>query len=157
MIFEIISLRNDLTPVTKALEELLYTLICRLTSAKTLCYKSMPKNGLGVEPTCTRIAHQHRCAIRDSIIMPNEHQKRGYAWILLLAFVTMLVLPSSYAEAKRKPRNVIRIKDAVKIVGKIQKPQAFYVLHRAPLNYQGLQLKANFLKKVIQAVKKAPF
>lgn len=89
--------------------------------------------------------------------MPKQHQKHGRTWAMLLVFVVMLVLPLSYAEAQKKRRNVIRIKDAVKIVGKIQKPQAFYVLHRAPLNYQGLQLKANFLKKVIQAVKKAPF
>ena len=89
--------------------------------------------------------------------MQKHHQKRGLNLILLLVFSFALAMPISYANAQKNRRNVIRIKDAVKIVGKIQKPQAFYVLHRAPLNYQGLKLKANFLTKVIQAVKKAPF
>lgn len=81
----------------------------------------------------------------------------GFLGVALFVALFVLVFPMSTAHAQKKPRNIIRITEAVKIVGKIQKPQAFYVLHRAPLNYQGLQLKENFLKKVIQSVKKAPF
>ncbi|TNE44782.1 MAG: hypothetical protein EP343_29420 [Deltaproteobacteria bacterium] len=88
--------------------------------------------------------------------MPRLNRKRVRIVSLLLACFFLVALPMSHPQAQKK-RNVIRIKEAVKIVGKIQKPQAFYVLHRAPLNYQGLKLKANFLKKVIQAVKKSPF
>lgn len=88
--------------------------------------------------------------------MPHLNRKRVRILSLLLACLFLVAMPMTHVQAQKK-RNVIRIKEAVKIVGKIQKPQAFYVLHRAPLNYQGLKLKANFLKKVIQAVKKSPF
>lgn len=60
------------------------------------------------------------------------------------------------AHAQRKRGTVIRLSD-FKIVGRIQKPQAFYVLHRAPLNYKSLNFKESFVKKVINAVKKSPF
>jgi hypothetical protein len=79
---------------------------------------------------------------------------------LLLAALCLSVfaaLPSN-AEAQRAGSRgrVIRLTD-VKIVGRIQKPQAFYVLNRAPLNYEGFQQKESFVNKVINAVKKAPF
>ena len=87
--------------------------------------------------------------------MSQKAKRKSGLRIIIIVFF-LLVFPLSNTHA-RKRRNVIRIKDVVKIVGKIQKPQAFYVLHRAPLNYKSLALKENFLKKVIQAVKKAPF
>ncbi len=58
--------------------------------------------------------------------------------------------------AKKTRGAVIRLND-FKIVGRIQKPQAFYVLSRSPLNYKSLKFKEDFVKKVIESVKKAPF
>lgn len=76
---------------------------------------------------------------------------------LVLALCLSSILPSSsYAQARRTTGAVIRLQD-FKIVGRIQKPQAFYVLHRAPLNYESLEVKESFVKKVIQAVRKNPF
>lgn len=85
--------------------------------------------------------------------------KRTYG-ILTFAFAGLLLagvlaFPPE-ASAQKKRGAVIRLKD-FKIVGRIQKPQAFYVLHRAPLNYKSLKFKESFVKKVINAVKKAPF
>lgn len=99
--------------------------------------------------TCT---HKHHRFLGYDLI-----QSVGFAAVMVAFVILVLGWSASPVHAQKKPRNIIRITEAVKIVGKIQKPQAFYVLHRAPLNYQGLQLKENFLKKVIQAVKKAPF
>ena len=77
----------------------------------------------------------------------------GIVSVGLFLFVGSSVI-SSTAHAKKD--GVIRI-GPVKIEGKIQKPQAFYVLGRAPLNYKNLNLKTSFLDKVVMAVKKAPF
>ena len=51
---------------------------------------------------------------------------------------------------------MIRIEET-RIEGRIQKPQAFYILQRSNLNFEGLQLKNSFVPKIIQSVEKAPF
>ena len=64
---------------------------------------------------------------------------------------------TSLAEAqRRRPRRVIRIAET-RIEGRIQKPQAFYILQRSNLNFEGLELKNSFVPKIIQSVEKAPF
>lgn len=84
-------------------------------------------------------------------------RKQIFFLLVCSVLLAAMSLPSSgYAQAKRTAGAVIRLQD-FKIVGRIQKPQAFYVLHRAPLNYESLEVKESFVKKVIQAVKKNPF
>lgn len=75
---------------------------------------------------------------------------------LVMVIGVTITLGSGLFEEARAQSKVIKIGD-IKIEGRIQKPQAFYVLSRAPLNYKNLDLKESFIKKVIQAVKKAPF
>lgn len=56
---------------------------------------------------------------------------------------------------KRKPK-VIRLEE-LKIEGRIQKPQAFYLLQRSNLNFDDLSRDERFLHKVVESVEKAPF
>jgi hypothetical protein len=74
---------------------------------------------------------------------------------LLMAFA-MIAMPFQIARSQTRDK-VIRITQGITITGQIQKPQAIYVLSRSPLNYQDLQIKEDFVKKVIQAVKYKPF
>ncbi len=60
------------------------------------------------------------------------------------------------AQRRRRRRNVIRLVET-RIEGRIQKPQAFYMLQRSNLNFQGLELKNSFVPKIIKSVEKAPF
>mgnify|MGYP000650908802 CR=1 FL=1 len=53
-------------------------------------------------------------------------------------------------------RKVIRL-EAIKVEGRIQKPQAFYILQRSTLNYQGLELKQSFIPKILKSVNDKPF
>lgn len=73
-----------------------------------------------------------------------------------LVLAASLCLASNQAHAQRKRGTSIKLDD-IKVVGKIQKPQAFYVLSRAPLNYKNFQLRRSFVQKVIESVKKSPF
>jgi hypothetical protein len=57
------------------------------------------------------------------------------------------------AQAKRK---VIRL-EAIKVEGRIQKPQAFYILQRSNLNFEGLELKQSFIPKIVDSVENDPF
>jgi hypothetical protein len=57
------------------------------------------------------------------------------------------------AQPKRK---VIRL-EAIKVEGRIQKPQAFYILQRSNLNFEGLELKQSFVPKIVESVENDPF
>jgi len=69
--------------------------------------------------------------------------------LLCLAFS----LPA-FAQAKKK--KVIRL-DALTVEGRIQKPQAFYILQRSQLNFDELNRAESFIPKVEKSVEKEAF
>jgi hypothetical protein len=58
-------------------------------------------------------------------------------------------------ERKRQPR-VIQLEEIV-IEGRVQKPNAFYILNRSNLGYEVLELRTSFLREVVKSVQKEPF
>ena len=56
----------------------------------------------------------------------------------------------------RGGRRVIRL-EAIKVEGRIQKPQAFYVLQRSSLNFEGLELKQSFIPRIFKSIEEQPF
>ena len=56
---------------------------------------------------------------------------------------------------KRQPR-VIQLEEIV-IEGRVQKPNAFYILNRSNLGYEVLELRTSFLREVVKSVQKEPF
>ena len=78
-----------------------------------------------------------------------------------LPFLPLLLLPA-LALAQAKPasgsgkKKVIRL-EAITVEGRIQKPQAFYILQRSQLNFEELNRTDSFLPKVIKSVEKDPF
>ena len=70
-----------------------------------------------------------------------------------------LLAPSGHAEAQaargRQPR-VIQL-DEIRIEGRVQKPNAFYILNRSNLGYEVLDLRTSFLREVIRTVQSEPF
>jgi hypothetical protein len=54
-------------------------------------------------------------------------------------------------------KKVYVIKTGFVIEGRIQKPNAFYVLQRSQINYDWSALKKRFVPKIVSAVKKSPF
>ncbi len=60
---------------------------------------------------------------------------------------------SSEVTGKKK---VIRL-DAITVEGRIQKPQAFYILQRSNLNFEELNRSESFIPKVVRSVEKDPF
>ena len=56
---------------------------------------------------------------------------------------------------KRQPR-VIQLEEIV-IEGRVQKPNAFYILNRSNLGYEVLELRTSFLREVVRSVQKEPF
>jgi hypothetical protein len=84
---------------------------------------------------------------------------RGTGKILSIGVVlgALVIWPARGEAAEAKGgRKVIRL-EAIKVEGRIQKPQAFYVLQRSNLNFEGLELRQSFLPKIVQSVEKEPF
>lgn len=54
-------------------------------------------------------------------------------------------------------KKVYRITSGFVIEGRIQKPNAFYVLQRSQINYDWAKLTQEFVPKILDTVKKAPF
>jgi hypothetical protein len=54
-------------------------------------------------------------------------------------------------------KKVYRITEEIRIEGKIQKPEAFYVLQKSSINYDWQDLKQDFLPKIVDSVSRAPF
>ncbi|MBL8949504.1 MAG: hypothetical protein JNK82_01915 [Myxococcaceae bacterium] len=72
---------------------------------------------------------------------------------VFLLLVLALALPT-FAQAKKK--KVIRL-DALTVEGRIQKPQAFYILQRSQLNFDELNRAESFIPKVEKSVEKDAF
>jgi hypothetical protein len=71
----------------------------------------------------------------------------------LMLILLALALPA-LGQAKKK--KVIRL-DALTVEGRIQKPQAFYILQRSTLNFDELNRAESFIPKVEKSVEKDAF
>jgi hypothetical protein len=60
------------------------------------------------------------------------------------------------ATTPTKKKKVIRL-DAIAVEGRIQKPQAFYILQRSNLSFEGLNRAESFSPKVVETVESDPF
>jgi len=83
--------------------------------------------------------------------------KRATSTILLaLVFVALLASAALAQGAKKRQPRVIQLEEIV-IEGRVQKPNAFYILNRSNLGYEVLELRTSFLRKVVRSVQKEPF
>jgi hypothetical protein len=59
-------------------------------------------------------------------------------------------------KGKPSPMRVIRLKGDI-IEGRVQKPEAFYVLQRTSMSFEGLKLQTRLIPKILDALRKSPF
>ena len=80
-------------------------------------------------------------------------------WRLFAPIMIGLVIGSADARAqpkKARAPKVIQLEE-IQIEGRVQKPNAFYILNRSNLGYEVEDLRASFLKDVVRSVRKKPF
>jgi hypothetical protein len=65
--------------------------------------------------------------------------------------------PKVKIERGAKGRKIYKIEGEIVIEGKIQKPEAFYVLQKSSINYDWHELKQDFVPKILDSVTKSPF
>jgi len=81
---------------------------------------------------------------------------------LSLAFGLLVTLLAAHASpvraqsAKKREPKVIQLEE-IKIEGRVQKPNAFYILNRSNLGYEVLDLRTSFVRDVVRAVQSDAF
>ena len=77
----------------------------------------------------------------------------------LLAFAedAPAAAPKVKVERSASGQKIFRITEGIVVEGKIQKPNAFYVLQRSSMDYDWESLKQDFLPKILEATGKHPF
>lgn len=76
--------------------------------------------------------------------------------IVAISLLLLGASPSFAQGAKKRQPRVIQLEEIV-IEGRVQKPNAFYILNRSNLGYEVLELRTSFLRKVVRSVQKEPF
>jgi hypothetical protein len=77
------------------------------------------------------------------------------AALLVLSSASSAAAQDKGAAGKRKPK-VIQLEE-ITIEGRVQKPNAFYILNRSNLGYEVLDLRTSFLRDVVRSVQGEPF
>ncbi len=75
--------------------------------------------------------------------------------VLLFALLLGAISIASAQQNQRRPR-VIQL-DEIRIEGRVQKPNAFYILNRSNLGYEVMDLRTSFVREVIRSVQHDPF
>jgi hypothetical protein len=65
--------------------------------------------------------------------------------------------PKVKVERSASGQKIFRITEGIVVEGKIQKPNAFYVLQRSAIDYDWESLKQDFLPKILEATSHHPF
>ena len=74
--------------------------------------------------------------------------------VLTLLFATLATAQEAAGAARKK--KVIRL-DAITVEGRIQKPQAFFILPRSSLHFDEAEKKESFLPRIQKSCEKDPF
>ena len=75
---------------------------------------------------------------------------------MLLAALCVLSASNALGQQKKRQPRVIQLEEIV-IEGRVQKPNAFYILNRSNLGYEVLELRTSFLRDVVKSVQEEPF
>jgi hypothetical protein len=103
-------------------------------------------NEVGPCVVCPRVYDaQEIQPLRKSYVLTRLTPWAGLVFLALLAFMP------AQAEAKK-----LVISEAFEITGKIQRPQAMYILQRSKLNLKGLQLRRSLIPKLLESMRKPP-
>jgi hypothetical protein len=86
---------------------------------------------------------------------PDVKALKAVCLSLLLAAAYFAPRAEAQAKTKRAPK-VIQLEE-IKIEGRVQKPNAFYILNRSNLGYEVLDLRTSFVRDIVRSVQSDPF
>ena len=67
-------------------------------------------------------------------------------------------IPAHAQDNKKRQRSpkVVQLEE-IKIEGRVQKPNAFYILNRSNIGYEVLELRTSFVQDIVRSVRREPF
>jgi hypothetical protein len=79
-------------------------------------------------------------------------------WLVVAALASAALSGSAHAQDKKRQRapKVIQLEE-IKIEGRVQKPNAFYILNRSNIGYEVLELRTSFVQDIVRSVRRDPF
>ena len=95
---------------------------------------------------------------------PSTNMTRGVALAFGLAMLVALTpvivhaqdAAAAQAARRRGAPRVIQLEE-IRIEGRVQKPNAFYILNRSNLGYEVLDLRTSFVRQIVRSVQRDPF
>ena len=88
--------------------------------------------------------------------MRGRRLSRAVGVALALGVTLGLWAAQASAQDRKDTPKVIELDEEV-IKGRVQKPEAFYILQHAALNYKRLDPKESFIPELVESVKEEPF
>ena len=82
--------------------------------------------------------------------------KRSRNIALGVLFLIAFASSNALAQKTRNRPRVIQLEE-IRIEGRVQKPNAFYILNRSNIGYEVLELRTSFVREVVRSVGKEPF
>lgn len=82
--------------------------------------------------------------------------KAGTIFFALAALSMLAGTVSAQDRKKARAPKVIELEE-IKIEGRVQKPNAFYILNRSNIGYEVMELRTSFVGEVIRSVRRDPF
>jgi hypothetical protein len=81
--------------------------------------------------------------------------KAGTMFFAVAALLLIAGTAGAQGKKARAPK-VIELEE-IKIEGRVQKPNAFYILNRSNIGYEVMELRTSFVSEVIRSVRRDPF
>jgi hypothetical protein len=78
------------------------------------------------------------------------------AALLLSGALLGFAAHASAQQKRQRAPKVIQLEE-IKIEGRVQKPNAFYILNRSNIGYEVMELRTSFLQEVVRSVRHEPF
>lgn len=87
----------------------------------------------------------------------NPSFLRSWALVALtIGLLVTIVVPADAQERRGGQPKVIQLEE-IRIEGRVQKPNAFYILNRSNLGYEVMDLRTSFLRHLVDTVQRDPF
>jgi hypothetical protein len=83
-------------------------------------------------------------------------ERRRVRLLLLSVFFALLASGAAAQDRRGRTPKIIELEE-IKIEGRVQKPNAFYILNRSNIGYEVMELRTSFVQDVVRSVRRDPF
>ena len=77
-------------------------------------------------------------------------------WIPAILLIGAAHTTHAQDSKRQRAPKVIQLEE-IKIEGRVQKPNAFYILNRSNIGYEVMELRTSFVQDIVRSVRAEPF